>query len=171
MAPAAQAVRRSAGNGLPARANGHSRPRRLHAGPQVGHPSLGPAADGAERLLERAPLLGELVLDADGRFGHDDAGDDLLGLELAEPLGEHPIADVRDGAAKLGKSHAVVQEQTDDGARPAPADQLDGLVELGAEVRPGAHGLDLSRHGLLDTIYLLLYSHTVFVSSTLEDHR
>jgi hypothetical protein len=92
-------------------------------------------------VLERAPFLGQLVLHPHGRLGHDDARDDSFRFELAQPLREHPIADVGDRAAKLGEAHPSVQEQLDDRSCPAAADEFHCAVEFGAEVGFQAHGV------------------------------
>jgi hypothetical protein len=109
-------------------------------------------------VLERASLFGELVLDANGSFRHHDARDDAFGLELAQPLGEHAIADVGDAGAQLGEPHPPVEQELDDGAGPSPADELDGPVELRAQMGLQTHASNLTRLPVLDTIYLLLYS-------------
>jgi hypothetical protein len=115
--------------------------------PGLADPAFGPFADGGERMLERAPLFGELVLDADRRFRDDDALDDPLGLELAQAFGQHAIADVGHGGAQLGEAHPPVEQELDDGAGPAAADQLDGAVELLAQLGLQAHVCSLTDRG------------------------
>jgi len=103
-------------------------------------------------------LVGELVLDAHRRLGHDDPRDNPFGFELPQPLRQHPIADVGDGRAQLGKSHPPVQQELDERARPAPADELDRLVKLHAQlglVARMAHAGYFSANEPLDTSYLL----------------
>jgi hypothetical protein len=109
-------------------------------------------------VLEGASLLGQLVFDADGGFRHDDARDDPFGLELTQALRQHAIADVGHGGAQLGEPHPPVEQELDEGAGPAAADELDGAVELRAQVGLQTHAWKCSRRWLLDTIYLLLYS-------------
>ena len=70
-------------------------------------------------MLQRASLLGQLVFHAHRRFGDDDPGEDSLGFELAQPLRQHPIADVGNRAAQLGETHPPVQQQLNHGAGPA----------------------------------------------------
>jgi len=125
-----------------------SRGRPIRA-PFVVDPALGPFADRRQRVLERAPFFGELVFDADRRFRHDDAGDDALGLELAQALGQHAVADVGNGRAQLGEPHPPVKEELDDGAGPAPADELDGPVELRAQMGLQTHARSLPECGYL----------------------
>jgi hypothetical protein len=90
-------------------------------------------------VLERASFLGQLVFDPHRGFRHDEAGDDAFGLELAQALGEHAVADFGDRGAQLGEPHPPVEQELDDGAGPAPADELDGAVELRAEMGLQAH--------------------------------
>jgi polyisoprenoid-binding protein YceI len=127
-----------------------------------------PAADGRQGMLERPPFLRQFVFDTHGRLGYDDSRHDSLGLQLAEPLRQHPIADVGNRGAKLGKAHPPVQQQMDDGAGPPAADELHRAMEAGAELGFEAHGLHFTRLASLDTINLLLYSDRVLVS-TKED--
>jgi len=90
-------------------------------------------------VLQRAPFFGQLVLDPDGCFRNDDARDDALGLEFAQALREHPIADVRDPAPKLGKAHPAVQQQLNHGPGPAAPNQLDRPMEPRAQLRLQTH--------------------------------
>jgi hypothetical protein len=90
-------------------------------------------------VLQRASLLGQLVFDAHRRFGDDDPGEDSLGFELAQPLRQHPIADVGNRAAQLGETHPPVQQQLNHGSGPAAPDELDGPMESGAELGFEAH--------------------------------
>jgi hypothetical protein len=92
-------------------------------------------------VLERAPFLGQLVLHPHWRLGHHDARDDAFRFEPAQTLREHPIADVRNRATQLREAHPSVQEQLDDGSRPAAADEFHRAVELTAEVGLQAHAL------------------------------
>src|SRR6185437_8223045 len=58
------------------------------------NPFLRPRGDGGHGSFERAAPLGELVLHAHGRLGNHNAVDDFRLLQLAQPLGEHAVADV-----------------------------------------------------------------------------
>ena len=51
------------------------------------------------------------VLDAHGRLGNHDAGDNSFSFQLSQPLGQHAVADVGDGVAQLGVAHPPLQEQ------------------------------------------------------------
>jgi hypothetical protein len=55
--------------------------------------------------------------------------DDPLGLELLQPLGQQAVGDVGDEHADLREAQRPALEQDEqDGARPAPSDQLDRSV-------------------------------------------
>jgi hypothetical protein len=85
-------------------------------------------------VLQRASLLRELVFHSHRCLGDHDARHDSLRLQFPQPLGQHPVADVGNGGAKLGKTHAAVQQELDDRSCPASADELDRAVELRTEV-------------------------------------
>ena len=68
-------------------------------------PLLGPLGDGVHGRRERAALLRQRVLDADGCLRHDRALDDPFLLEFLEPLAEHAIGDVRNGVTELANRH------------------------------------------------------------------
>ena len=85
--------------------------------------------------LEGAALGGDRVLDPDGRAVDDVALHYALGLELLEALGEEAIGDVRNQAADLREVGGPVEEDQQDGPRPALADQFDRAVVQGAAGR------------------------------------
>jgi hypothetical protein len=90
-------------------------------------------------MLERAPLFRDLVFHAHGRLGHDDARHDPFVLELAQAFRQHAIADVGDAGAQLREAHPFVKQEVDDGTGPASADELDGVVELLAQMGLQTH--------------------------------
>jgi hypothetical protein len=90
-------------------------------------------------VLERASFLRQLVLHPHRRFRNHDPRQDAFRFELAQPLGEHPIADVGNRAPQFRKPHPPVQEQLNHGARPPAANQLDGPMKLDAELGFEAH--------------------------------
>jgi hypothetical protein len=96
---------------------------------------VGPVTDGVERVGEGASFLRQLVLDPDRRVGEDVPLDDALFLQFLEPLAEHAVGDVGNGTPQLGEPAAGPQEQVNDGPGPLLTDQLDRLVECGAELR------------------------------------
>src|SRR5438552_12361242 len=99
----------------------------------VAHPLVGPAADGVEGPGQRAPLRGEGVLDPPRRLRDHDALDDGLLLQLLQALAEHAVGDAGDGRAQPREPAAPLEEDVDDGPRPAAADQLAGPVEQAAD--------------------------------------
>ena len=50
-------------------------------------------------------------------------------LELLQALAQHAIGDVGNGVAQRREPAGLLQQQEDDGAGPAAADQLAGVVE------------------------------------------
>src|SRR5665213_2643929 len=101
-------------------------------------PAFGPGADRADDLAQGAAAVGELVGHADRAVGGDGAGDQALAFELAEALGQEAVGEVGDGGEELVEARGAPDEDAQDGTDPAPADQLDGVLEAGAEY---AHGV------------------------------
>jgi hypothetical protein len=93
------------------------------------------------------PLLGELVFDPYGRVGHHDPLDDSFRFQLSQPLRQHPVADLGDRRPQLRKPQPAVHQEMDERAGPPPADELDGMVELGAELGFVAHAAILPYRG------------------------
>src|SRR5438105_2450474 len=126
--------------------------RRRRAG---AHPLVGPAADGVEGPGQRAPLGCEGVLDPHRRLRDHLALDDGLLLQLLQALAEHAVGDAGDGGPELREAAAPLEEDVDDGPRPAAADQLAGPVEQAADRRREharlAHGPRIS--DILDKSY------------------
>jgi hypothetical protein len=102
-------------------------------------------------VLERAPLLRQLVFHSHRRFRNHDSGQDSLAFELAQALRQHAIADIGDGGPQLaiadigdggpqlGEAHPSVQEQLNHGTRPTATDEFHRPVELGAQLGFQAH--------------------------------
>jgi hypothetical protein len=90
-------------------------------------------------VLERAPLLRQLVFHPHRRFRDHDPGQDPFGFELAQALRQHAIADIGDGGPQLGEAHPSVQEQLNHGTRPTATDEFHRPVELGAQLGFQAH--------------------------------
>jgi hypothetical protein len=61
------------------------------------------------------------------------AGDDALAFERAEPLGEHAITDIGNGATQLGIPHAPIEQKLNNRAGPPAPDELHGRVKSRAE--------------------------------------
>src|SRR3954452_20976593 len=95
-------------------------------------PAERPRAQLAQGRGELAAHVRQPVLDAGGRAVADVALDDAAGLELLHAFGQQPVGEVRHGAADLREAHrAAVEQDVDDRARPALADELDRLVQVG----------------------------------------
>src|SRR4051812_5324234 len=96
-------------------------------------PAQRPRAQLAQGGGQLVAHVRQSVLDPRGRAVADLALDDAARLELLHPLGEQAVGEVRDGAADLREAHrATLEQHVDDRARPALADQLDRLVQIGA---------------------------------------
>jgi hypothetical protein len=96
-----------------------------------------------ERGLQRLSHLGQLVADPDGAPDHHGSGHQPLLLELLDPLREQPVRELRDRRGDLLEVKRRLHQNMQDGARPAPPHQLDGLVVIGATLRR-AGGLGVS---------------------------
>jgi hypothetical protein len=96
-------------------------------------------------VLERASFLRQLVLHPHWRFRNHDPRQNAFRFELAQALGEHPIADVGNRAPQFRKTHPSGQEQLNHGARPAAANQLDGAMKLDAELGFETHACILAK--------------------------
>jgi hypothetical protein len=94
------------------------------------YPSIGPPRHGRQGRLEFLTLLGQGVLDTDGRLRQHRARHDRFALQLAESLGEHPIADVPDRAADRREPQGAGHQNLHHGAGPSGAHELDRLVKL-----------------------------------------
>ena len=57
----------------------------------------------------------------------------VLLLQLAQALGEQPIGEARHGVDDRGEVVRAVGQRPEDRARPAPADQLDRRLKVGAD--------------------------------------
>src|SRR5688572_2141211 len=91
-------------------------------------PVVRPALESAHGRLEGTALVRERVLDPDGPGVADVAFDDALPLELLHALGQKAVRDVRHQLTYLGEAQRAVHQDEQDGAGPALAHQLDGLV-------------------------------------------
>lgn len=96
------------------------------------NPPFGPGSDLLERILERATLLGELVLDADRSIGDDPARHQILRLKGPQSLGQHSISDVGDRGFNERVPRFPLQQGLNDGASPTTTDELDSAVETSA---------------------------------------
>src|SRR5207248_9648353 len=84
-----------------------------------------PASEREQRLLERAPVLGELVDDGRSRGRKGPPSDHTVALELLEAGGEHVRADPRQSAAEVGEALRAEEQVTDEEQRPALADEVE----------------------------------------------
>ncbi len=99
----------------------------------LGAPAPGPGLQLGDRGAQVSALFGQRVGDAHRGAGLDDPFDEALVLELTQPAGEKPVGEARHSLGQLAKSQWALGERAYDGAGPAPADQLDGFVEVGAD--------------------------------------
>jgi hypothetical protein len=95
-------------------------------------------------VFQRASFFRQLVLHPHGRFRNHDPGQDSFGFELAQPLRQHPIADVGNGAPQFGEPHPPVQQELDHRPGPAAANELDRVVEFHAELGFETHAYSLA---------------------------
>src|SRR5579859_113711 len=96
-------------------------------------PVMRPVAHGRDHRAESAALGREPVFDAHRRFGDYGTLDDALCFQLFEPLREHAVAEAGDRMGQIAEAHDAAEHGAQHRARPAPADQLYGVVEIGAE--------------------------------------
>src|SRR3954453_12251273 len=107
--------------------------RAAGARPVSRQPAPGPALELANGGSELASHLGQRVLHTDRPTGYDGAAHDATPLEFLHALGEQPVRERRHGGGDLTEAQVrAVDEDTHDGARPAPADELDRLVVVRA---------------------------------------
>jgi hypothetical protein len=97
-------------------------------------PSFGPRTDFVQRCLKGPSFFGELIFDANRAFRNNSPYHELFRLEGAEPLGQHSVGDVRDGAPDERVSRFPLEECLNDRACPPATDELDGTVETGADL-------------------------------------
>src|ERR671919_1678981 len=97
--------------------------------------------------LERAALLGERVFDARRHAFARAALDDPLRLELLQALGEEAVRQVGHEDLHLGETQRSIEQDEEDGARPALPDQLDRRVVCRATTL--TRGLCVLRGGLV----------------------
>ena len=107
-------------------------------------PRFRPCGDRIDHAGQRAPLLGDVILDADRRVGEHRPLHDAFRFEFLQPLRKHPVAEARHGLRKVAEARDAAQHGADDGAGPAAADQLHGVVVTRAEAA-GGRGVHVHR--------------------------
>jgi hypothetical protein len=108
-------------------------------------PLIGPPGDGGNGILQSPTFRGELVLHSLRSVCDDDANHHVLGLELAKPFDEHPIAHVRNLCGDLVESVSSPQQDVDDRARPTTTDELDSVMVFRANCCGIRHGVKVGR--------------------------
>jgi hypothetical protein len=83
---------------------------------------------------EVVPAFGQAVADLDGRTRHDRAGDQTLGLELLQPLGEQAVRQPVDASQDVAEPLGAEGERAQDRCAPAAADDPDGGLEASARL-------------------------------------
>src|SRR5690348_403736 len=110
-------------------------------------PLVGPLAHRGEHGLERTTTRGETVAHAHWWPGVDQSLDDAFGLELAQTLGQHAVADAGYAREQLVEASRCRDERLDHRSRPALAYQLYRALKGRAVVKaPSHHGRDSMRY-------------------------
>jgi len=107
--------------------------RRVSVGTRT-DPFVCPGSEGGDDRFQGPPFFGEFVLDADGRGGNDVPDNDFLCLEFLQSSGQHLVTHIGHRSGDVAETPGAVQHRAHDNAGPSAPDQLDGVVEVGAEV-------------------------------------
>jgi hypothetical protein len=99
------------------------------------HPTLGPAADLSECVLELATFQGELVFDSDRAFRDDGPNNETFCLQGTKTFGEHAIGDVGYRSLYGGVARSPLKERLQDGSGPPATDELDSAMKTRADLR------------------------------------
>ena len=155
-------LRAPAGSGAPRR----SCDRRTACASRKRNPLLRPLPNRINRAFERASFVGQLVLNPYWRLGQHTTREHSRFFELAEALGQHPVADIGNKAAYLVIASRPVQQDADDRASPATPQQLNRQVVSRAQRvgRPARHAFSLTPINILDVLNLLLYSYRCLIT-------
>lgn len=97
-------------------------------------PVISPVPDSGQDSLQVPSLVGEQVLHPHRRFRVYQAGNESFGLQLLQPFRQHPVTDVWNGIPELREPGAAGEHLAQDGPGPAAPDQLDGPMEVCAEI-------------------------------------
>src|ERR1700674_695057 len=91
------------------------------------HVAFSPVAQPEEARADRPPTLGQLVEDAERRAIEHGSIDQAGRGQLVEAVGQHALADPGNRPRQHGKPRRTLEQQAEDNARPALAQQGEGL--------------------------------------------
>jgi hypothetical protein len=96
-------------------------------------PVFSPGRYLAQRFLELMALFGELVLHSNRTLGNDCAQKKALGFERAESFRQHSVGYLRYGSLDGRVAALSLKKSLQNSARPPTTDELDRLMEAGAD--------------------------------------
>jgi len=97
-------------------------------------PAQAPADERLERCHQLTADLGQLISHLDRHGGRHLAVYQSCGLQLLEPLGEHPVGQSRHAGEDLGEPARAAGHGQQNGGTPPAADQLHRRLEKAALV-------------------------------------
>jgi hypothetical protein len=100
-----------------------------------------PSDERLDRVEQRGAERGELVVDSRWDDGKHRSGDEAFALELADPEGEHALADPVDLATQFADPARAVGENADDEQRPLVGDPIEDVAELAGGIGIGIAGV------------------------------
>ena len=99
------------------------------------NPAFRPITNFVQCILELSALLGQLVLNSDRCFRNNRANDKVFSFEGAEPFGEHPVCNIRDGSLDQRIASPALKEGAQNSPCPTATDELNSAVEPRTDVR------------------------------------
>lgn len=100
------------------------------------NPFVRPIGDRFNWRRERATLPGECVLDAHRRVRQNRTRYDPFALELAQPVGQHPVGDLGNAGAEGRETAGLLKHDEEDRTGPATADELARPMKADAQLGP-----------------------------------
>jgi len=98
------------------------------------NPFVRPIGNRFDGRRERATLSGEGVLDAHRRVRQNRTRHDAFALELAQPVGQHPVGDLGNAGAQGRETAGLLEHDEEDRAGPATADELARPMKADAQL-------------------------------------
>jgi hypothetical protein len=99
-----------------------------------------PGHQGLDRVEERRPERGQVVVDARRDHRVDRPPDEAIALQPAQGEREHPLADAVDLAAQPGEALRALAEQLDDEQRPLVRQAVEQVADLARLRQLGRRG-------------------------------